>query len=699
MFDAPGLQVSNAVTTSAGCRIYFVDLATLGLISGTEPWTGTKRSLRLDPAPDNEPIGGTVQIDWVRLVENQPSLLRNITWSGTGPVDIYLDNDNTTTNNPSQTLGLLAASVNGSSYSLNVGALQPGDYYVAIRPSGTNGNFSYSPGFYRVNAPATIALTSPSDEGSADDFATVHLNNAWDFTSMSDIDHMINVQQTGIVTVPGAETEAGTPLGNITAFSGASTTGEFNAAPCASFAKPAVYPLHSNVRGQTRRIDPTRYRILTAELGLPNKARDICGGSIVRVVWHVAGDASETYSDDIVLNSRLGANVLSRLNMDMATLQIEPGSPSQTGWVPGVSPNPGIMTFRIDPHEFANPTAFFIKRMKLAALDTAHTSFNVPWTTSKTGGTINVYYDIDKDPASKTLIGSANATAQNGSLSWNTSGLPDGAQYFVYVEHNDGTNVNGAYSKWPVVIDHTPASNTRLVLNRSTLNFGVVAQTIKTPSQVLRLSVLNAPAGQPCWTASSDLPFLVVSPVSGCGGALADGQPGQSELPVDRRLRRVDSHLVSRRDQLAAVRPGLRAHQEHVDAALGRGRHAGQWRRRQRVHRGDRLGDRRHRRRAGDDLPQPGGRTRLRRRTPRAAPNQLYVGDAVSIDDARPDIEGFSPTTPLNYRAGWGFLVLTNMLPNQGNGTFNAAHERDRPGRAAWRARVAHHRGAELDRG
>ena len=76
MFDTPGLQTSNVVLTTAGCRIYFVDLATLGLLAGTEPWSGTKRSLRLDPAPDNEPVGGTVQIDWVRLVENQPSLLR-----------------------------------------------------------------------------------------------------------------------------------------------------------------------------------------------------------------------------------------------------------------------------------------------------------------------------------------------------------------------------------------------------------------------------------------------------------------------------------------------------------------------------------------------------------------------------------------------------------------------------------------------
>ena len=28
------------------------------------------------------------------------------------------------------------------------------------------------------------------------------------------------------------------------------------------------------------------------------------------------------------------------------------------------------------------------------------------------------------------------------------------------------------------------------------------------------------------------------------------------------------------------------------------------------------------------------------------------------------------PTSPRNGRAGWGLMVLTNMLPNQGNGTY-----------------------------
>ena len=39
------------------------------------------------------------------------------------------------------------------------------------------------------------------------------LNNAWDMTSASDVDATINVANAGIATVPGAETESGTPNG------------------------------------------------------------------------------------------------------------------------------------------------------------------------------------------------------------------------------------------------------------------------------------------------------------------------------------------------------------------------------------------------------------------------------------------------------------------------------------------------------
>jgi len=48
----------------------------------------------------------------------------------------------------------------------------------------------------------------------------------------------------------------------------------------------------------------------------------------------------------------------------------------------------------------------------------------------------------------------------------------------------------------------------------------------------------------------------------------------------------------------------------------------------------------------------------------------LFIGNAVLINGARPDIVGAFPLAPYFDRAGWGYLMLTNFLPNHGNGTF-----------------------------
>ena len=62
---------------------------------------------------------------------------------------------------------------------------------------------------------------------------------------------------------------------------------------------------------------------------------------------------------------------------------------------------------------------------------------------------------------------------------------------------------------------------------------------------------------------------------------------------------------------------------------------------------------------------------------------QIFVGFGTFIDGARPDVAATFPAFPVNTRGGWGFMVLTNMLPSQGNGTF-VFHmwARDREGHA-----------------
>jgi hypothetical protein len=56
-------------------------------------------------------------------------------------------------------------------------------------------------------------------------------------------------------------------------------------------------------------------------------------------------------------------------------------------------------------------------------------------------------------------------------------------------------------------------------------------------------------------------------------------------------------------------------------------------------------------------------------------PNGLaFVGTATFVPGARPDVQTTYPNSPWNYRGGWGYMLLTNFLPNPGgplgNGTY-----------------------------
>ena len=61
---------------------------------------------------------------------------------------------------------------------------------------------------------------------------------------------------------------------------------------------------------------------------------------------------------------------------------------------------------------------------------------------------------------------------------------------------------------------------------------------------------------------------------------------------------------------------------------------------------------------------------------PAASNGLVYIGDATFVPGARPDVQSAYPTYPLNNRAGWGYLMLTNGLPNNGGsaGTGNGTY-------------------------
>ncbi|NIM12962.1 MAG: hypothetical protein GTO45_12615 [Candidatus Aminicenantes bacterium] len=48
----------------------------------------------------------------------------------------------------------------------------------------------------------------------------------------------------------------------------------------------------------------------------------------------------------------------------------------------------------------------------------------------------------------------------------------------------------------------------------------------------------------------------------------------------------------------------------------------------------------------------------------------VFIGNAVFVEGARPDVAEKYPDYPNNHKAGWGYMLLTNFLPNKGNGVF-----------------------------
>lgn len=48
----------------------------------------------------------------------------------------------------------------------------------------------------------------------------------------------------------------------------------------------------------------------------------------------------------------------------------------------------------------------------------------------------------------------------------------------------------------------------------------------------------------------------------------------------------------------------------------------------------------------------------------------IFIGDAVLVTGARTDIQEAYPNYPMADTAGWGYMMLTNFLPNSGNGIF-----------------------------
>ena len=231
----------------------------------------------------------------------------------------------------------------------------------------------------------------------------------------------------------------------------------------------------------------------------------------------------------------------------------------------------------------------------------------------------------------------------------------------------------------PVVTDPPPVVPT-LSVTPSSLNFGVItsggAWTSVTPSQSVR--VTQAGAGTVTWTVSADQPWINVMDGSGTGSGRftialsAIGLPpsgaATGTVTVTANGAQSSPTIAVR---VAVIAPGtsnapfgtIDTPQQGATGVSGALAVTG-W--------------------ALDDV----GVSKVQIFRDAVSPETVgpvYVGDAALIVDARPDVETAYPLLPLNNRGGWGMMVLTNMLPQRGNGTFTLhALATDLDGHQTW---------------
>jgi hypothetical protein len=212
------------------------------------------------------------------------------------------------------------------------------------------------------------------------------------------------------------------------------------------------------------------------------------------------------------------------------------------------------------------------------------------------------------------------------------------------------------------------------IIGLSKTSFNFAAEQNGTPTRAETVSISNIGTGTLIWTAQSFWDWISVSPGSGTGSGILTISISRTDLPAGSYAGVILITDPNARNSPQTINIGLTilpvgtssspfgsfdtpANGSTVMSSIA----VTGW--------------------ALDDIETTG--VKIYRDPVGAEPagSRIYIGDATFVEGARPDVELAYPSYPLNDRAGWGYMLLTNSLPNGGNGTFTIhAYATDKEG-------------------
>jgi len=284
----------------------------------------------------------------------------------------------------------------------------------------------------------------------------------------------------------------------------------------------------------------------------------------------------------------------------------------------------------------------------------AGTSRNINWTSTSVAN-VKIEYSTDGGSKYTTVI---TLTANTGNYSWTVPNTPSTTCLVRISETATGMPVDTSDAVFSIVAPTPP----KISLSKNKLNFGAQAGGLKTQS--LSVMISNAGGGTLNWTAAPKISWITATPASGTGTGTISIGVNPSGLSSGTYTGTATVAAAGATNSPQTITVNLRIY-DGTNAPIG-------------------VVDTPTDGTAGIEGSVPvtgwvvddievvsvkiyrdpvGGEG--------AGPNgYVYIGDVVFVEGARPDVEQAYPAYPLNYRAGWGYMMLTNFLPNSGNGTF-----------------------------
>ncbi len=414
--------------TASGFKIWAKDLSER-VDAGTAWTSGVVRALSILPssAGSSQPVF----IDWVRLTPADNDTAKGavsttVTWTGgTATVDVV-----------DSAGAVLPLGTRSSPYTFWYGALPPGAYTFRVCSSSSSSCSSSSASkAFTINNPPLVQITDPSMTSGEDYATTVFGSGGWDMSQQQD------VQPTSINFTP------------MNPFDLTSTPGTLTGTNPNGNGDPAV-ALLADLNNATP-IDTNKYRFATYRLSVDGTF-DVGLGSVARLFWGAGpgfDEARATTTKDIFVWPGMNSYTI-----DLSTLTSAPDGGLLTSGSAETWTSSNKRFFRLDPHEFDTSRTFHLDEVRLRATPASTGSYVIRWTGSDAddpAATVNVYYDADQNPLSKTLIASGVALSA-GQVTWNTSGVPPN-NYWIYIEATDSVNTTARYSEVQVIVAGVPA--------------------------------------------------------------------------------------------------------------------------------------------------------------------------------------------------------------------------------------------------